>query len=83
MQETKSNAFCCCSRSCHSGLVSIWLVEGAAAVMQAEWLEDCSQLKKRARGPPICGEVTSVSREPQSRASDSRRLTRSPAASPK
>ena len=33
--------------------------------MQAEWLEDCSQLKKRARGPPICGEVTSVSLEPQ------------------
>ncbi|CAE7840756.1 UBC23 [Symbiodinium sp. CCMP2592] len=30
---------------------------------QAEWLEDCSQLKKRARGPPICGEVTSVSCE--------------------
>ncbi|CAE7544838.1 UBC23 [Symbiodinium sp. KB8] len=34
-----------------------------AAVDAAEWLEDCSQLKKRARGPPICGEVTSVSCE--------------------
>ncbi|CAE7198227.1 UBC23 [Symbiodinium natans] len=31
---------------------------------QAEWLEDCSQLsRKRARGPPICGKVTSVSCE--------------------
>ena len=36
-------------------------------VLKAEWLEDCSQLsRKRARGPPICGEVTSVSCIPQS-----------------